>query len=183
MFPLPRPPASSLAERLLSPLGDRWIHVQRVAERAKDASHAVPAVDRELLVNAAWLHDIGYANQLRQSGFHPLDGAAFLRTHGYQDRLVCLVAHHSGAVFEADERGLSPELEAYKREDGPVLDALNYADMTTGPAGQIYEFDQRIDEILTRYLPQSPVHRAITRARPYLAAAVERTLVRLSHPT
>ncbi|MFE3182541.1 phosphohydrolase [Streptomyces violascens] len=83
-------------------------------------------------------------------------------------------------MYEAEQRGLSEELAAYEREDSPVLDALICADMTTGPAGQPFDFDRRIDEILVRYEPGSEVHTAISEARPYLGAAVARTLARLS---
>ena len=38
-----------------------------------------------------------------------VDGAYYLRAHG-QERLARLVAHHSGARFEAAERGLVGEL-------------------------------------------------------------------------
>ncbi len=130
-------------------------------------------------MSAAWLHDLGYAPELRQTGFHPLDGARHLETLGAPDRLVRLVAHRSGATYEAEQRGLSEELAAYEREDSPLLDALIYADMTTGPAGQSFDFERRLDEILDRYEPGSEVHNAIMKARPYLAAAVERTRERL----
>ncbi|WP_328888567.1 HD domain-containing protein [Streptomyces sp. NBC_00316] len=173
--------AAELAESLLPPLGNRWLHTQAVAQRARQASAAVPADERDLLVAAAWLHDIGYAPELRDTGFHPIDGARYLETLGAPSRLVRLVAHHSGAVYEAEQRGLSAELDVYEREDSPLLDALIYADMTTGPAGQSFDFGRRIDEILVRYEPGSEVHTAISKARPYLGAAVERTTVRLGN--
>lgn len=171
--------AAELAESLLPPLGNRWLHTQAVAARAREASAAVSEEDRDLLVAAAWLHDIGYATELRDTGFHPLDGARHLETLGAPDRLVRLVAHHSGAVYEAEQRGLTDELAVYEREDSPVLDALIYADMTTGPAGQSFDFDRRIDEILERYERGSEVHNAISKARPYLGAAVQRVQARL----
>ena len=172
--------AAELAESLLPPLGNRWLHTQAVAARASEASAAVAEEDRDLLVAAAWLHDIGYAPELRDTGFHPLDGARHLESLGAPSRLVCLVAHHSGAVYEAEQRGLTAELDVYEREDSSVLDALIYADMTTGPAGQSFDFDHRIDEILARYEPDSEVHNAISKARPYLGAAVARTRSRLA---
>ncbi|MFJ1873012.1 HDIG domain-containing metalloprotein [Streptomyces chartreusis] len=171
--------AAELAESLLPPLGNRWLHTQAVAARASEASAAVSAEDRDLLIAAAWLHDIGYAPELRDTGFHPLDGARYLETQGAPSRLVRLVAHHSGAVYEAEQRGLTEELAVYEREDSAVLDALIYADMTTGPAGQSFDFDHRIDEILKRYEPGSEVHNAISKARPYLGEAVQRVQARL----
>ncbi|WP_327680240.1 HD domain-containing protein [Streptomyces sp. NBC_00467] len=171
--------AAALAESLLPPLGNRWLHTQAVAARASKAAKAVSEDERDLLIAAAWLHDIGYAPALRDTGFHPLDGARYLASLGAPDRLVRLVAHHSGAVYEAEQRGLTVALAVYEREDSPLLDALIFADMTTGPAGQRFDFDRRMDEILVRYEPGSVVHTAISKARPYLGAAVARTLSRL----
>lgn len=68
----------------------------------------------------------------------------------------------------------------YERKDSPVLDALIFADMTTGPAGQSFDFDTRIDEILVRCEPGSEVHTAISKGRTYLHGAVERALDRLA---
>jgi hypothetical protein len=131
-----QPWAKAQAERLIAPLGDRWLHVQAVADKARRVAAVLPAEDADLLVAAAFLHDVGYAPSLHRLGFHPVDGARFLRAQG-QERLACLVAHHSGARFEAEERGLVEELAAFPVEEGPVMDALTFADMTTGPAGQL----------------------------------------------
>jgi hypothetical protein len=68
----------------------------------------------------------------------------------------------------------------FEPEDGPLLDALTYADMTTGPAGQRVDLEDRIAEILERYPPDDPVHRAITRSHPMLREAVDRPLARLA---
>jgi hypothetical protein len=170
--------AKAQAEQLMAPLGDRWLHVQAVARQADRVAAVLSPEDGELLVAAALLHDVGYAPALNRLGFHPVDGAQYLRAQG-QERLACLVAHHSGARFEAEERGLVEELAAFPVEDGPVMDALTYADMTTGPAGQSMTLEERIGEIQQRYPPDDPVHRAIVRARPLLRAAVERTRLRL----
>jgi hypothetical protein len=143
-------------------------------------SPVLPDDERDLLVAAAWLHDIGYAPALVATGLHPLDGARHLEALGVDHRLCCLVANHSGATFEAEERGHSAELAAFEREDSPVMDALIYADMTTGPAGQRLTFAARIGEILERYPAGHPVHRAISRSCPTLAAAVDRTARQLA---
>ncbi|NYH78185.1 hypothetical protein FHR84_001507 [Actinopolyspora biskrensis] len=72
------------------------------------------------------------------------------------------MARRSGARFEAEERGLSAELAEFPFEDSPLLVA---ADLTTGPAGERFGYDERMDEILSRYAPEDPVHRTWTRAR------------------
>jgi HD domain len=171
--------AAAQAERLMAPMGDRWLHVQGVAREAHRMAIVLPANDGEALLAAALLHDIGYAPALDWLGFHPVDGARFLRAEG-RERLACLVAHHSGARFEAEERGLVEELAVFPVEDGPVLDALTFADMTIGPAGQPMTLDERISEIRHRYPQEDPVHRAIIRARPLLQAAIDRTQQRLA---
>ena len=60
------------------------------------------------------------------------------------------------------------------------MDALVVADLTTGPQGQRFTYDERFDETLTRYPANSPVYRAMNRARPVLAVHVDRVEARLS---
>ena len=103
--------AEQLARALLQePLPRRWAHVQGVAARARGLAPVLGA-DADLLEAAAWLHDIGYAPGLAVTGLHQLDGARYLRDAQHADALLCrLVAHHSCAIIEADERGLADVL-------------------------------------------------------------------------
>ena len=136
--------------------------------------------DPDVLVTAAWLHDIGYAPDLVDSGFHPLDGARFLRRARVDERIVGLVAHQSCALIEADERGLYEELSIeYPREESAIADALWYCDMTTSPDGDRLSASSRLDEIKIRYGPDHVVTRSIARAEAEILAAVHRTENRL----
>ncbi|MGW5744577.1 HD domain-containing protein [Amycolatopsis sp. NPDC003861] len=173
--------ARTLAESLVKPLGRRWLHVQSVARRAEDLTPAVSHKDRATLVAGAWLHDIGYSPEIGHTRFHPLDGARYLREEGWPEDIVILVAHHSGARFEAAERGLSKELSEFPFADTPILDALVTADLTTGPDGQRLTYDERIAEILKRYPTDDPVHRTWLKAAPILKESVNRTESRLAH--
>ena len=174
--------AAALARRHLDvpDLADRWRHVQAVARRAAELTPAVPTADQGLIVAAAWLHDIGYAPDLVATGMHAIDGARYLLRCGYPPRLAALVAHHSGARFEATERDLVHELDDFPLETSPVAEALATADLTTGPRGQPMTFPQRLEEILARYPDNSPVHIAMRRAQSTLAAQVQRTTDRLT---
>jgi hypothetical protein len=133
-----------------------------------------------LLINAALLHDIGYAPDLVYSGFHAIDGARYLRSIGAPDRLVNLVANHSCASVEAELRGLATELAEFEDEKSSVRDALWWADMTTTPDGQPTTLEQRVSEIQDRYGPDDVVSRSVRQAWPELLGAVERTQQQLS---
>ncbi|MEQ4300530.1 HD domain-containing protein [Plantactinospora sp. B6F1] len=165
---------------LREPVARRWRHVQAVAAKAEQISGAVPASDRDVLMAAAWLHDVGYSPDLVDTGFHSLDGARWLRRQEVDERVAGLVAHHSCAWLEAEERGLGSVLGAeFEREEGPVADALCCADMTTGPDGQSFEVLDRLAEIRSRYGADHLVTRFISRAEPEIVAAVRRTEERL----
>jgi hypothetical protein len=130
-----------------------------------------------VLASAAMLHDVGYAPRLAVTGFHPLDGARFLRDeHLADDRLVRLVANHSFALLEAEERGLSTLLKAEfpLLEDRLLVDGLVWCDMTTTPNGRRTTVQARLAEIVGRYGDASVVGRFISRASPEIFAAVER---------
>jgi putative nucleotidyltransferase with HDIG domain len=170
--------ASTLVEALIAPLGDRWRHTCMVARRAAGLAGHLPKADRDLTVAAAWLHDVGYAPTLRDTGMHAIDGARFLRALGLEERLCALVALHSGAVYEADERGFAAALSSFAEEHSPVADALAAADFITGPCGQPMTVDERIAEILVRYEPGDPVYRAVTRSQGSLRQQVRRALRR-----
>ncbi|MFC9791761.1 HD domain-containing protein [Streptomyces sp. NPDC127584] len=154
----------------------RWAHTQGVAARAVEVGQVL-GNDRALLTAAAALHDIGYAPRLVKTGFHPLDGARFLRDeHGADERLVRLVANHSFALMEAEERGLRDELasEFPLLQEPMLVDALVYCDMTTTPDGGRTTAEERVAEILGRYGDDSVVGRFIRRAAPEIFAAVGR---------
>jgi hypothetical protein len=173
--------AADEAERLLSPLGDRWKHVRAVGERAHSVTAILDPEDRRYLVAAAYLHDIGYAPELQRTGLHQLDGARYIWSHG-AERLACLVAHHSEARFEIRLRGFGDELAAYEREDSWVSDALTYCDLTTGPTGRRITLEDRIAEVEQRY-GEGEIVDALRQATPFLVDAVERTEDRLRRHT
>ncbi|MEX3107544.1 MULTISPECIES: HD domain-containing protein [unclassified Streptomyces] len=161
---------------LRTALPRRWAHTRGVAERAVGLGRVV-GEDATLLVAAATLHDVGYSPRVAVTGFHPLDGARFLRDEcGADERLVRLVANHSFAFLEAEERGLGGELaEEFPLLREPLLvDALVYCDMTTAPDGERITARERIAEIRSRYGDDSVVGRFIRRAAPEILAAVGR---------
>ena len=172
--------ARDLAQVLLTDLPERWHHTAGVAAQARRIGAAVRPGDAALLESAAWLHDIGYAAALHDTGFHPLDGARHLQRHEWPARLCGLVAHHSEALCVAAVRGLATELSAFAREESAVSDALTYADQTVGPYGRAMSIDQRLADMLRRHGPESPNGAVHARRAPLIRAAVGRVDRRLA---
>jgi hypothetical protein len=146
-----------------------------VARRARNLAPILG--DRaDLLEAAAWLHDIGYSPAIDVTGFHPLDGARYLRDALRADEEICrLVAHHSCAILEAEQRGLATELaDEFPMADASLRDALTYCDITTSPDGLPVTVAGRIAEIRQRYGPGHLVTEFIGRAEPYMISAVRR---------
>src|SRR3984957_8039940 len=173
--------AAELARKLLeAPLPRRWAHVQGVAAQARSLA-PILGDDADVLEAAAWLHDIGYSPELADTGFHPLDGARYLRDVEHAGPRLCkLVANHSCAILEADERGLADVLSSEcPSADFKLNDALAYCDMTTTPTGDVVSVHDRLSEIVERYGPHDVVTRFIRRAEPELVSSVTRTGQRL----
>ncbi len=143
----------TIAEQHLSGLGDRWAHAAAVGELGEQLTRA------GLLANhiacAAWLHDIGYAAALNSTGCHAVDGAEYLARSGAPRRIGALVAHHTGAQWEAEQRSLT-------------------LDLIRGPQDQSTDPRTRVAEILNRYPPDHPVHRAVVRSQRHLLAPADR---------
>jgi hypothetical protein len=95
--------------------------------------------------------------------------------------MLCrLVANHSCAILEAEERGLADVLSIEFPTPEPKLnDALAYCDMTTTPMGDVVSVHDRLSEIIERYGPQDVVTRFIRKAEPELVSSVVRTGQRL----
>lgn len=153
---------------------DRRAHSMSAGARAASAVELLPPALRGDLVVAATLHDVGYGHELL--GFHPLDGAAFLAGLGFSAVVCHLVAHHTASTFEADMRGIS--LDSYRPFDvhncgglGQAHAVMWWADLTTGPQGQLMTVEERLDDIVERHGPESVVSRSTLSIRELLIAA------------
>jgi HD domain len=172
-----RMPASPqrIATQLLGDVGTRLPHSHRVAQQASKVSDFLDDRWSLAIIDAAWLHDIGHSPAVSSSGFHPLDGARWLRAEGFSSDTCSLVAWHTGAIHEARERGLEDELHAEFATPPPsALDALTWADLTSSPSGNLVSPEARLDEIVDRYEPGSAVRLAIAAGLGDLLESTER---------
>lgn len=171
--------ATAFAESVLADrLPRRWAHSLGVLREAERLAPILGS-DAELLASAAVLHDVGYAPEAIDTGQHMIDGARFLRRHGFDERVCWIVAHHTSSPWEARELGLSAALEEFPVADPALVDAITYCDLCAGPDGAAVEPANRLAEVLERYGPDHVVFRAVSAARPHLLAMVGRVDERL----
>jgi hypothetical protein len=165
--------AAALATRLLHALDGRLDHSATVAAQIVRAAALVEAEWRSPALDAAWLHDIGYHPDLALTGFHPLDGARWLRDHDWPDETCRLVAWHTQSLEEARLCGLATVLAAeFDPPPGLAASALAWADLTSSPNGERWDPKRRLAEILDRYPAGSVVHEATRASAPRLHAAI-----------
>lgn len=127
------------------------------------------------IVTAALFHDIGYSEKLKNTGFHPLDGAAYLAHCNAPEDIIEAVLWHSSTPIEIEvlpdikeiyDRFPEPEL------DGIIHDAVRYCDFRTSPVGESYSFGMRILELENRFGNES-VPPSIARATLPVARRVQ----------
>ncbi|MET8141367.1 HD domain-containing protein [Sphaerisporangium sp. NPDC005288] len=174
--------ARELARKTLQDaLPRRWEHSLGVGRRAEQLA-PILGKDAELLAMAAYLHDIGYAPELVDVGFHPIDGARYLRdVHGADELLCKLVAHHTCAEIEAGDRGLLDILQGeFPKQRPDLVEAITYCDMTTSPDGVPVKAVDRLAEIRERYGPEDLVTATIAKATPCIMSAVHAIETRMA---
>jgi putative nucleotidyltransferase with HDIG domain len=166
--------AQALLTALFEPGADRLAHSRGVGRRAEQVARVLGSPD--LLVSAAYLHDIGYAAAALDTGLHQLDGARYLARLGVPAELSGLVAHHTEATVEAAVRREFPEPAP------ELLDLLTYCDMTTSARGEPVTVDERFERIYDRYPPGHLVSRSMHDAEPRLRRLVSGIERRLGLP-
>ncbi len=172
--------AESLAVELVAQEPMRLRHLAAVAARCAALSVTVDEADADALVAAGWVHDIGYLPHLSQTGFHPLDGALYLRDTGWPDVVCELVAHHSGSRFVARVRGLHAELDVFAFAEDPMSDVLTTADNTAGQDGALTTVTARLAEKRLRHPANSPGALANPHRDDYIRVAMARVSGRLA---
>lgn len=150
-----REPSSWLAwlAEVFRPAPDRFDHLHAVWQRAVDLRHhdgvCLGAATWDRLELAALLHDVGRGLDPFDEEPHGFTGARLLDSLGLHD-VAPLVAHHSGARFEAVARGMS-DRNRWTTEEPDLLAILTYLDRTTSATGEPVSIAQRRHDISRRH--------------------------------
>ena len=124
--------AEALATRFLHALDGRLAHSAAVAAQIEHVAGLVESEWRSPVRDAAWLHDVGYHPDLAFTGFHPLDGARWLRNDHWPDETCQLVAWHTQSLEEARLYGLATELVG--EFEPPIMSIVAACSLTASSA-------------------------------------------------
>lgn len=160
----------------LSKESNRYRHILGVVRLMENLLPSLPIPDdwKPMLIQACYLHDIGYSPKLQRYGFHPLDGAIFAAQQQFAQPIVAAVLFHSCA-YEAVKEERNPEmLTIYEKHDSLLTDQdrcfiqlVTYCDIQTSPTGETITFQERLDEIITRYGLDHPVSQMMQKNKSY----------------
>jgi Cof subfamily protein (haloacid dehalogenase superfamily) len=176
----------ALVKTLLGSEGSRIQHVLGVVRTAKELGSQLGEA-QEFIDNlklAALFHDIGYAESLRVTGFHPLDGALFLADQEAPRDVVLAVMLHSGADDEAPSFPGAAKTHLYDAVKGlnghPMVEALTFCDLRTSPSGAPITFNGRLANLAERYGSEHPNTRFKLFSAPRLKEMMENVLRRVA---
>lgn len=135
----------------------------RVRQSARDINelHLHIYLSERLAYCAALVHDIGYLEDLRITGFHPWDGYHYLKNRGFPE-LASLIVGHSCSPEEAQLL----KLPAIDPSSHLAAKLLTYWDMQVKQGGEVVSYDERLADIIARYGEKSIVGRANLLAEP-----------------
>ncbi len=160
----------------------RLAHMRRAAHMAERIARQcrLEAPEHEKLVTAALFHDVGYSEELKRTGFHPLDGAVFLAHYGADNEVIESVLWHSSTVHDITYK---PEIEAIYRKLTPrpensfLLRAVSLCDFRASPRGEAFSFRQRIHELEQRFgtgsIPPSIARSMLAASRSTLSDCIK----------
>lgn len=166
----------------LSPEQNRYHHILGVVDRMRELIEKIdiPLEWKPLLIQTAYLHDIGYSEHLNQHNFHPLDGAVFAQEMSISKPVIAAVLFHSDAYTSV--KHIRPDLlETYSRNyylldktDHAFIDFITYCDIHTSPIGKKITLEERVQDVVRRYGEGHEVSNMMLLSQPYYQEVIQK---------
>ncbi|QCV56729.1 HD domain-containing protein [Thermoactinomyces vulgaris] len=178
----PGPFTSGKLAGYLSPEENRYHHILGVVRGMQEI---LPRLELEQetkaqLIQAAYLHDVGYSKQLNQYNFHPLDGAVFAQQSGFSKPVIAAILFHSEA-YETVKKARTDLLNIYEtnkqlldEQDRLFIDLITYCDVQTSPQGEKISLDKRVQDVVNRYGEDHPVSQMMIFCKPKYQNTIDR---------
>lgn len=178
----PEPFTPDKLAEYLSPEENRYHHILGVVRNMKET---LPKLDlneevKKELIQAAFLHDIGYSPKLNKNNFHPFDGAHFAQQAGFPKPVIAAILFHSEA-YETVKETRSDLFPTYSlnhdlldEQDRLFIDLVTYCDVQTSPQGEKISLDERVQDVVNRYGKTHPVSQMMIHCKPKYQNTIER---------
>jgi hypothetical protein len=177
---------SQWLSRYLSPDSARFQHILGVVQCMDNLLPAlnVPDAWKMDLLQACYLHDIGYSPKLNHYDFHPLDGAIFAKEKGFSKPVVAAVLFHSCAYETVLETRLDllpiyEENMDLDEKDRTFIDLVTYCDLHTSPTGRFITLEERVQDVVERYGENHPVGQMMLANKKSYEQTIERVKKKL----
>jgi hypothetical protein len=145
--------------KYLDPNLSRYHHILGVVRNMHDLLPRIKISQEweSLLIDACYLHDIGYSTKLNQHNYHQLDGAIFASKQRYPKCIIATLLFHSCA-YEGVLYARPDLKEIYKNHlllldetDHLFIDLVSYCDLHTTAIGKRTTLRERVDNVAVRY--------------------------------
>lgn len=174
---------SSFLSNYLPQHSRRYQHILGVVRQMKELlpQLSIPNDWKPLLIQACYLHDIGYSPKLNQYDYHPLDGAIFAAEQHFPKPVISAILFHSCA-YEALFEEKNPNVQSIYQKHLPLLDKqdhlfidlVTYCDLHTSPTGETITFQKRLEDIFQRYGMEHPISQVMIKNQKKLNNTIER---------
>lgn len=172
--------AQAAVESLLANDPQRLQHTAGVVRHMEQWLEQTNATEEEcsILLQIAYLHDIGYSEKFKFADFHPFDGFTYLKENEWDKRLIRVILHHSYAreLAELTHPELILVYKSYpirSEEEQRWLDIITLIDLHTSGKGELVSFEDRKEDVAMRY-GDHPVTRHLEQITPQFHALMER---------
>jgi hypothetical protein len=178
----PDPFTSKKLAEYLTPEENRYHHILGVVRNMEEL---LPKLDlneevKKELIQAAFLHDIGYNPELNKNNFHPLDGAIFAQQSGFSKPVIAAILFHSEA-YETVKKARTDLLDIYEtnkplldEQDRLFIDLITYCDVQTSPQGEKISLEERVQDVVNRYGEDHLVSQMMIFCKPKYQNTIER---------
>lgn len=156
--------ARRLAHKLLKNNPKRLQHTLGVVDLSiKTLFREGYKVDSDIYKNvvcSAYLHDIGYSEEINHTKFHPYDGYMYLKKLGISDNISLPVLYHTGSellVHMFPSKFHSEVVEFFKKESIITIEQMKYislldsSDIRINSEGVEVSVEDRLQDIVNRY--------------------------------
>lgn len=135
---------------------------------------------RQLAIDCAYLHDIGYSEKVKDTGFHPYDGYLFCLEKGYDPSIAKIVLLHSGSFSQMLlnrnhlEEIYHKAINTLTAKEKLILDLVSFCDTHINGYGKRVSLSERVNDIYERHPTNKTVKAHMFIEHPYYKSLEEK---------